>query len=172
MLNIIRGRAGSGKTEFLFNLIEAHLNCGDEKPLFLVPEQFSFVTERELLVRFGAKRAKNVEVTSISRLARTEFQKIPSNKKTPADDGIRAVLMKKALTAAEGRLNIFGNFKNTPSSLKSLIEFHKELDLCLSGREGVEEFVKNAPDGLLKEKLSELLTINTLYESIFSKNNF
>ena len=82
MLNIIRGRAGSGKTEFLFNLIEAHLNCGDEKPLFLVPEQFSFVTERELLVRFGAKRAKNVEVTSFSRLARTEFQKIPSNKRS------------------------------------------------------------------------------------------
>lgn len=172
MLNIIRGRAGSGKTEFLFNLIEAHLNCGEEKPLFLVPEQFSFVTERELLVRFGAKRAKNVEVTSFSRLARTEFQKIPTNKKTPADDGIRAVLMKKALTAAEGRLNIFGNFKNTPSSLKSLIEFHKELDLCLSGREGVEEFVKNAPDGLLKEKLSELLTINTLYEAIFAQSNF
>lgn len=171
MLNIIRGRAGSGKTEFLFDLIEAAVNRGDDKTLFIVPEQFSFVTERRLLERLGARRAKNVEVTSFSRLAKTQLQKLPSARKMPADDGVRAVVMKKALEAAEGRLSVFGSF-DTPTSLKSLIEFHKELDLCLSGKDSVEEFLKTAPDGLLKEKLSELMTINGLYEAIFAQSKF
>lgn len=43
-LNVIYGRAGSGKSTYLFNYIKANLN--KEKIYVITPEQFSFTAEK------------------------------------------------------------------------------------------------------------------------------
>ena len=54
MLQFILGRAGSGKTAEVFSRVAAALKDG-KSPVLLVPEQFSFETERAAALRFGMK---------------------------------------------------------------------------------------------------------------------
>ena len=68
MLQMIIGRAGSGKTEYIFNSIKNQVEQGDENILLITPEQFSFISERRLLTDLGEDRVNCVENGSFSRL--------------------------------------------------------------------------------------------------------
>ena len=46
MLRLILGRAGSGKTEYVRQMLCDKLLAGERDLLLIVPEQFSFETER------------------------------------------------------------------------------------------------------------------------------
>ena len=48
MLQFILGRAGSGKTEYLRRALADRALSGDSKCIMLVPEQFTFETEKAL----------------------------------------------------------------------------------------------------------------------------
>ena len=52
MLQLILGRAGSGKTTELYRRIGQVAEAGGQA-ILLVPEQFSFENERELYLRSG-----------------------------------------------------------------------------------------------------------------------
>lgn len=52
MLQLILGRAGSGKTTELYRRIGQVAEAGGQA-ILLVPEQFSFENERELYLRLG-----------------------------------------------------------------------------------------------------------------------
>ena len=53
MLHLIKGRAGSGKTARMREIISLMAENGSSRPLLLVPEQFSFETERIMLELLG-----------------------------------------------------------------------------------------------------------------------
>ncbi len=172
MLKIIRGRAGSGKTELLFKLIEEVLNNENGAPVLIVPEQFSFVTERELLRHLGAAKTKRVTVTSFSRLAKTKLREQNTGLLPTADDGIKAVTMKKALDSLEGRLNIFAGLGENTGSLNSLTVFNKQLKLSGASDEDFDRFFENSDNAFLNEKLKELLLISDTYEAILKNGYF
>lgn len=66
-LKIIYGKAGSGKSTYLFNYIKDIIS-NPQKIYIITPEQFSFTAERKLLeVTKGA--AINAEVLTFSRMA-------------------------------------------------------------------------------------------------------
>ena len=46
-LNVVYGKAGSGKSTYLFDYIKSNLN--KEKIYVITPEQFSFTAEKKLL---------------------------------------------------------------------------------------------------------------------------
>ena len=56
MLRFILGRAGSGKTEYVRNLLSQKLLSGEQDLLLIVPEQISYETEREMHSLVGAKQ--------------------------------------------------------------------------------------------------------------------
>ena len=68
MLQLILGRAGSGKTGWLRDTIAAKARSGEESLILLVPEQVSFENERALLGLLGPALARRVEVLSFTRL--------------------------------------------------------------------------------------------------------
>ena len=54
MLQFVLGRAGSGKTEYMRRVLSDrslndHDRCGDSRCMMIVPEQFSFETEKAVL---------------------------------------------------------------------------------------------------------------------------
>ena len=64
---VIYGKAGSGKSTYLFNYIKGIID-GPRKIYIITPEQFSFIAERKLLdVTKGA--CINAEVLTFSRMA-------------------------------------------------------------------------------------------------------
>ena len=68
MLRLVTGRIGSGKTSRIYDEIGKRIECGGSVTL-IVPEQFSFRTEKKMLELFGAKGADRVDVVSFSFLA-------------------------------------------------------------------------------------------------------
>ena len=42
MLQLVLGRAGTGKTEYVFSNIKRLINEGNDKIILITPEQFSF----------------------------------------------------------------------------------------------------------------------------------
>lgn len=65
-VSFLFGRADTGKSEYITARLERHLAAG-ERALLLVPEQFTFETERRLTERFGG--LVGVQVLSFDRLA-------------------------------------------------------------------------------------------------------
>ena len=69
LLNIITGGTGSGKSEYLFDLINQSLsNNPDANAVVIVPEQFSYTAEKTLSEKFGGLGLNRVEVLTFSRL--------------------------------------------------------------------------------------------------------
>ncbi len=97
MLQLLLGRSGSGKSHTVFDRLEALARDGQEKVFLLVPEQYSFASERELLTRLGAQLANSIAVVSFTRLADTVFREIGGMAGEQLDDGMRALLMSRAL---------------------------------------------------------------------------
>ena len=67
MLQFVFGRAATGKSTLLQNMISQCVEAG-KQVVMLVPEQFSFETEKSILQLLGDRRAMSVSVMSFSRL--------------------------------------------------------------------------------------------------------
>ncbi len=172
MLYLIKGRAGSGKTDKLREIIINTLDFGANAPLLVVPEQFSFETERAMLKLLGAERHKNLMVYSFTRLGYTYLKNSPVLSRNFINSGMRAALMSEALIALEGRLNVFSSLKYNYSSLNPLVDFCKELKYCKISSDDLTNKAKDLSDSVLKEKLSDLSLINDTYSALVSQSYF
>ncbi|MBQ4612373.1 MAG: exodeoxyribonuclease V subunit gamma [Clostridia bacterium] len=97
MRRLLLGRSGSGKTQAVFDRLEALVAQGHEKVFLLVPEQYSFENERDLQMRLGTQAASRVQLISFTRLADKVFRELGGMAGEQLDDGMRALLMSRAL---------------------------------------------------------------------------
>ena len=74
MLRLIKGAAGTGKSSFIRREIAKLCEGNEANVILLVPEQFSFETEREFYELLGAERAGKVKVLSFMRLCDDVFR--------------------------------------------------------------------------------------------------
>ncbi len=172
MLYLVKGRAGSGKTKYLREKLLETLNKNESKPLLIIPEQFSFDTEKAMLKFLGAEKLKKFDIFSFSRLAFASLKNTPYFTKKIPDEGIRNVLMSETLKELEGRLNIFTYSKSNGDTLTALVDFCKELKYCSIDDDFLKEKTELLGEGFLKEKLQELSLINEGYNALVSQSFF
>lgn len=173
MLYLIKGRAGSGKTQKLRETVKELAFSGISKPLMLVPEQFSFETERTLLKLLGARTAQTIDIYSFPRMALSYLSALPrfSNLKLP-DNGVKTALMSETLEQLNGELNIFSDLRHTPSALTPIVDFCKELKYCRIDSKSLNEKLSLMPQCFLKEKLKELDLISSSYNALLTQSYF
>lgn len=53
MLQLVFGRSGYGKTEYIRNRIADMIDRGETQVLLITPEQYSFISEYSLLEQLG-----------------------------------------------------------------------------------------------------------------------
>ena len=121
MFHLITGRSGSGKTEYLRKVLAEKAEAGNDR-LILVPEQFSFDSERGMLEKLGNKKAQQIQVLSFSRL--TDFVLKGLNRPVPRDpgDGTRILFMLRALEAVQDDLVYYGKHIRSVPLAKQLIQ--------------------------------------------------
>ena len=79
-IRLIYGRAGTGKSTFILNEIKERIKNNLEQKFFIiVPEQFSYATEKRLLYILGKKAVVNAEVISFKRLAHRVLLEVRRN---------------------------------------------------------------------------------------------
>lgn len=172
MLHLLKGRAGSGKTAKMREIIFQMAENGSSRPLLLVPEQFSFETERIMLELLGPKKLKNIDIFSFPRMAFSQLQKQGKGNLKTADNGIKAAIMSEALMQLDGRLNIFSNVRHNSTALSPLVDFCKELKYCCIDSDSLTEKLENSTNSFLKNKLTELDLIRNTYEAILTQSYF
>ncbi len=102
-MQIVYGRAGSGKSTALFAKLAQHAQCG-EKSILIVPEQISFRTEKRLAEKafFGGF----VEVLTFTKLAKRTFAEKPTAHRLISSSG-KTMLMYRALAKASAKLKTY-----------------------------------------------------------------
>ncbi len=173
MLNIVYGKAGSGKTRYVNEVLASLAREGCEDLLLVVPEQFSFSAERAMLNLLGPVDCNKVEVVmSFSHIADTVRKEYGSEKLHEIGNAQKILLMSTAIKQVSDKLEFFARRVNSKGFI------HEMLSLC-------DEFKQNALlpqtalsfcDGIesptLKKKLTEVSIIleayNALLENRFS----
>lgn len=170
MLNFVLGRNGSGKTEYLRNIAADKLNDGKSECILIVPEQFSYETERSMLRKVGSEKMLNLEIFSFTRLAHILNQKYGEKLKPQIDDGVCSVLMSMTLEALTDKLQFYKKFSGKPALIGQLITFSDELKKCNIEPIDLSKTAENTDNVILKSKLNELSLITSLYCAEISRN--
>ena len=166
-LRIIYGRAGSGKTRFCLNDIKSRLDAGGTRPLLLlVPEQFTYQAEKDLIKVLGMGGILKAEVLSFRRLAFRVFNETGGITYPHVHPAGKNMILYRILDKLRNNLNVFSGssrregFVNTLSNLITEFKRYKVTpDALLNVCSG---FDKKNP---LKEKLSEIALVYDLFNT-------
>ena len=107
MLQFVLGRAGSGKTEYMRRLLADRALAGQGGTVMLVPEQYTFETEKAMLRLAGPVRGNAIPVYSFTRLAEAVFRREGGAVGRRLSDGGRRILMASAIEACQDRLEVY-----------------------------------------------------------------
>lgn len=166
MLQMIIGRAGSGKTEYIFNGIKNQVEQGDESILLITPEQFSFISERRLLTDLGEDKVNCVENGSFSRLSSDIAKKYGSFTLPMLSKGAKAVLFKKACDSCKDELKLFSKNVNNNAFISSAVRIYDEMKACRVSYDDIISASSNADKVILSEKLHDIALIMSEYDNL------
>lgn len=164
MLQLLLGRAGSGKTTALFQGLEEAVHAG-RRAILLVPEQFSFESEKELYRRLGPAGSGGVEVLSFTRLCNSIFRRYGGLAAPPLTDTARYILMSMALGELEGELTLYRTQLGNTAFVERMVEAVGEFKAAGVGPEALVSF-SHTREGALSEKTRELGRIYQVYQAL------
>ena len=170
MLNIITGRTGSGKTRLIRSMATEIAEKVADKVVIIVPEQFSFETEKGMLQLLGNEKINNVEILSFSRIAERLLSQYGKLDKRIADDGVRAVLMSRAIETLDDNLTVYSRYKRFPQLIDDILNFHREMKKCGVSNDCLAEYSTRVKKTTFSTKLSELSQIFACYDALMSQN--
>ena len=120
-LQIVYGRSGTGKTNYIFQEISRNINNGRKKYI-ITPEQFSFSAEKELLKSLEAQGSAviNAEVLTFARMAHRVSGEVGGSNKTVLSNCGKSMLI----------YSILANKKNLERILSKRIYEEEKEEKC------------------------------------------
>ncbi|MEG0017310.1 MAG: PD-(D/E)XK nuclease family protein [Hydrogenoanaerobacterium sp.] len=164
MLQFITGTTGTGKTTLLRRLVCEAVNDG-KKAIVIVPEQYSFETEKSLYNAIGAQKAIAVEVLSFTRLCNRIFREYGGLAGEYITDASRVLLMSVALEEMRDMLQLYSGKNTRLSFIQTLVSQVSELKNAGVTPEALESFSLTA-DESLAAKTAELAAIYRHYQAL------
>lgn len=161
LLKFIFGLPSSGKTTTVLNLIKEKTDLS-KKVVLIVPEQFSFQTERSILKLLGDSNAHKVEVLSFTRL----YDEISNSSGGICgkllSDSDKIILMNRTLSSLQGELTVWGKYAHSINFSKTILDIIGEFKVnAISPKE-----IRNAADKANKKSLkNKLYDIALIYEN-------
>ena len=172
MLYLILSRAGGGKTVHIMNLIEQFAKGGRKKLTLIVPEQFSFMSEKLMLEKVGAKSMADIDVLSFTSLGEKLVGRPALHERRRLDDSARAVLMRMALESVKDKLKLYANHASKKSVISEFIALSSEFKQNAVSTDSVRMALAAEKDGLLKMKLTDIATVLDAYDAMVSGSYF
>lgn len=163
-LQMIYGRAHSGKTKYILNIAKKLFDEG--KPLvIIVPEQFTHLAEKRLISHIGLILEGRAEVLSFERLAKFVNASYPS-KKNRINSVAKSLIMSEII--AEAELMYYKNVSYDTGFINECINEISEFKKYNYSCEDVLKLSQEVEDKGLSLKLSDLAKIYSKYEDVIS----
>ncbi len=163
-LQIVRGRSGCGKSRYIIERIK---NLPEnEKVIVIVPEQFSFAAEKQLVGHLGGTGLNGREVLTFSRLV---HRLAPPNSEYIKPAGKQMILY-KAVESIKKDNGIFEKSLSKPGFTDMLGNLISEMKRYGIDGAALREKADAMPDGMLKRKLDAILRIYGEYNRLMPDN--
>lgn len=162
MLKIITGRARSGKSQFMIDLICKDIKNGKENIIYIVPNQFTLEAERLLIQHLKSKGLFQIQVLSFRRLIYRLQTELGGLGLAQMDDAGKAVLTNQVLYDLNPELKLYQNsFKNSAFSfsMSKIITECKQFGIL------PEDFSKMEFQGKLGRKMHDIEMVYSAYQS-------
>lgn len=168
-LQIIYGLSGSGKTEKLIEIAKNVWENTNKKVYFIVPEQYSYETEKKIATRLGVISPKTVEVLSFKRLYYYVCSQVGGGTLPRLTDTGKHILISKAVKECLSSLKILGKsakYSGFSDVLSTLFSEFKRYNIT---PESLKEISGKLPENdFLRLKLEDVATMYTAYENEIS----
>ena len=159
-MNIIYGRSGSGKSEYIYNKIKKEIKSGI-KTYIITPEQFSFTAEKKLLETLEEGATTTVEVLSFERMAYRVIKEVFGEGTKNLINSSKAMIISSLLEEYQSNFNFLSkSMENIDMILKQITEFKKH-NITV---EMLENQIEKTNDTYLKLKLKDMLFIYSKFE--------
>lgn len=166
MLQLIYGAAGTGKSEVIYQEICQKASQNNKKLMLIVPEQFSFETERKLLNTLGGHGFSHVEVYSFTRLCHHVFELYGGNTKRYADATAKILLMDLALCEVSDTFEHYRRVSHSRQFITSALHTVEELKVNGVTPELYSDAVRRLDAEAGADKLKEISSIFSVYQGI------
>ena len=168
MLQLILGRAGSGKTYNIRERVKQLAEQNTEKIMLLVPEQYSFESEKAMLKLLGPKRVARAEVMSFTRLTDLAFRTYGGSGTPKLDDGGRNIFMSLALEEVKEELEFY--VTRVEELIPLMLSMSAELKMCAISPDVLLETAQQTEDKKLRQKLKEVGLILSAYDALAAQS--
>lgn len=163
-IKFVTGTAGSGKTYYARHKA-VELALAGKRAAILVPEQFSFETERAMLELLEPKYADRVEVFSFTKLAAKIARQVGGIAGRRLDECGRAAVMNVAMTSVQDYLTLYAGGRRGQDLIANMLTAVGEFKSCAISPEMLAEAAENAQESVLSQKLRELSLIYGAYNA-------
>ena len=170
MLKFIFGLPCSGKSYTCLQKIKELSESGQDTVL-IVPEQFSFESEREVLRLLGDSFALKTTVLSFSRLVDEVSRKIGGISARVLTEADKVIFMNKALNMSVSELKLWAKYAHSVKFAKTLLEVISELKVNAIKPNDLRKAASNTEKISLKNKLLDLTVIYENYD-LLTKERF
>ena len=158
-LRIVYGRAGSGKSKFIYDEINNKINSGEKNKIYIItPEQFSFTAEKKLME--NKKAIINAEVITFDRMAYRVLNEVGGIHNNLTKCG-KSMLIYSILQKEKNNLTLLNKSdENIDLCIRTISEFKKNKILISDLKEELEK----VEDNYLKIKLKDMILIYEKFE--------
>ncbi len=167
MLEFLIGRACTGKTHEIIR--RAAKESKVRKVILIVPEQFTFETERAV-IKIDDSVQENIHVLSFSRLFDDVLQEFSVGKVNFISDFEKIILLKKALKECLGELKIFAKYTTYNDFAMSLNDTLRDLKFAAVTPEELTT-ISDKIGGTVSAKLKDIAVVMSTFDSLL-KNKY
>lgn len=186
MVRFCFGASGAGKSRRLMNevirgaedALGHFTDCGNPEGLpmylYVVPEQFTLETQKDLVLSSGNQGILNIDVLSFGRLSHRIFEELGADSRAVLDDLGKSLVLRRAAQGVEDQLTVLkGRLDrlNMISEVKSSISEFMQYDLSVDDVRELSAYAASHGQKALAMQLSDLAL---LYEAFlqYKKDSF
>ena len=170
-VRFIYGRAGSGKSHFCFQDIKRRIDEGCDGPLILlVPEDFSFQAEKDLLRYVGERGLLKAKVLSFKRMAYSVFNEVGGLTKQHMNSAGKAMIIYKIMDEVKRDLKVFSKAVSMQGFVDTMADIITELKIYNVNPEILADTTEKIEEKPLKDKLHDIGLIYSKFDEVISEN--
>ena len=165
-LQFVVGGSGYGKSRYVYDkVIEQSMADADYNYYFIVPEQYTVQTEKDIIKLHPNKGIMNIDVLSFRRMAYRVFEETGRRQLPLLDDTGKNLVLRKVIEESKDKLLLYKNKVKMPGFVEQVKSVIAELYQYGIGKDELGKMLETAKSHpLLHTKLSDIALIREQFQ--------